>query len=173
MATACTVPFATCTSCCTANLQQSAFLPSVSSLRRAAKTHRLESKAVTSAIGWFGGKKKNVLSPETKKGKPEKTGWSIFGNKSATKSGESKSGSKFSDMKKTGGAPCSRCKGVQYIDCPTCDGKGKFSGRGKGVSMKGNILERNKCYDCQGFSMVACPKCSKGGGLTPEQRGER
>eukprot|EP00241_Pyramimonas_parkeae_P007650 CAMPEP_0114255838 /NCGR_PEP_ID=MMETSP0058-20121206/17803_1 /TAXON_ID=36894 /ORGANISM="Pyramimonas parkeae, CCMP726" /LENGTH=149 /DNA_ID=CAMNT_0001370305 /DNA_START=8 /DNA_END=457 /DNA_ORIENTATION=+ len=84
---------------------------------------------------------------------PKKKGFSLFGG--------------------GGGGQCSRCKGAEYMDCPTCEGKGKFSGKGKGPSFKGNILERNKCYDCQGFGLVSCSKCSRGRGLTPEQRGER
>eukprot|EP00240_Pyramimonas_obovata_P007256 CAMPEP_0118958684 /NCGR_PEP_ID=MMETSP1169-20130426/62746_1 /TAXON_ID=36882 /ORGANISM="Pyramimonas obovata, Strain CCMP722" /LENGTH=160 /DNA_ID=CAMNT_0006906809 /DNA_START=464 /DNA_END=946 /DNA_ORIENTATION=- len=112
---------------------------------------------------WFGGKKKEEETKgKTKQTPPagKKTGFNIFGGGGRSKGGGS-------------GATCRRCKGAQYIDCPTCDGKGKFSGRGKGPSAKGNIFERNKCFDCQGFSMVACPACSKGRGLTPEQRGER
>jgi hypothetical protein len=62
---------------------------------------------------------------------------------------------------------CKRCSGSGAVDCATCKGAGYDK-------KNGNAMERFKCRQCQGFSVVACQKCSaSGGGLTPEQRGQR
>mmetsp|Transcript_21650 Transcript_21650/g.30100 ORF Transcript_21650/g.30100 Transcript_21650/m.30100 type:complete len:130 (+) Transcript_21650:208-597(+) len=92
----------------------------------------------------------------------------LFGKRDSSKPSQTerkkKGGGGFSFF---GGGKCGKCKAKEFIDCPECKGRGKFSDK-----TKGNIFERNKCYKCQGFGLISCPSCG-GKGLTPEQRGER
>lgn len=91
--------------------------------------------------------------------------WGLFGGDSKDKGGGASGGGK------------SAARSVETKNCKVCAASGAVPCRvcgGSGIDKKnGNVFERYKCMACQGFGLVSCPTCNPGGGLTPEQRGER